>query len=149
MNEFVAKVYYAIKLLIWFLFVGLPKKTLGKIKSLFHRDASISIQYVEKDLFDQVGNEFVVKVPDTFKINIDTGKKRRTLWLAADFEDAKVLLDLLDDETNTGVDLQVGDAISSSIYIPRWAKKCLANQLRPHIKYYTELTKPYEIRGEA
>lgn len=149
MSKFVGKVYNAIKLLIWFLFVALPKMAFKELKTLFHRDASISIQYVSKDFFDGMGNEFFVRVPDTFKINVDTGKKRRTLWLAADFEDAEELLKMLDDKSKTGIDLQVGSSISSSIYIPRWAKKRLADQLRLHVRYYSDLAKPCEKRGEA
>lgn len=149
MSKFGIKTWEAINVLAWFLLIGLPRKVFKEIKTLFHRDASISIQYVAKDLFDEVGNEFFVRVPDTFKINIDTGKKRRTHWLAADFEDAEQLLDCLDDKTLRTVTLQVGDRISSTIVIPRWAKKRLADQLRPHISYYAHLAKPYEKRGEA
>jgi len=149
MSKFVDKTWRVINIMTYCLFVHLPKKTFKEIKVLFHRDASIYIQWLSRPMFDEVGNKYLVDIPDTFKINIDTGKKRRTIWLAADFEDAEELLKLLDDESNTGVDLQVGSTISSSIFIPRWAKKQLADELRPHIKYYYHLSKPYEKRGEA
>lgn len=149
MSKIVGKTWDAINVLAWFLLIGLPRKVFKEIKTLFHRDASINIQYVWQTFFDEVGNKYSVRFPDTFKINIDTRKKRRTHWLAADFEDAEQLLDCLDDKTLRTVTLQVGDRISSTIVIPRWAKKRLADQLRPHISYHAQLAKPYEKRGEA
>ncbi|OIN67415.1 hypothetical protein BLD48_05875 [Exiguobacterium sp. KRL4] len=149
MRKFAGETWGSINVLAWFLLIGLPRKVFKEIKTLFHRDASVDIQYVSQTFFDEVGNKYFVRFPDTFKINIDTRKKRRTHWLAADFEDARQLLGCLDDKSLSKVTLQVGDRISSTIVIPRWAKKRLADQLRPHISYYSHLAKPYEKRGEA
>lgn len=143
------KVWRAVTLLAWFMVVGLPKKVFKEVKTIFHRDANIYIQWLSRPMLDEMGNKYFVDIPDTFKINIDTGRKRRTTWLAADFEDADDLLKMLEDKNKSGIDLQVGEKISSSIFIPRWAKKRLADQLRPHVRYYAHLSKPYKKRGEA
>lgn len=149
MSKFGIKTWEAINVLAWFLLIGLPRKVFKEIKTLFHRDANIYIQWLSRPMFDEMGNKYLVDIPYTFNVNIDTGKKRRTLWLAADFEDANELLEMLEDKSKSGINLQVGSTMCSSIYIPRWAKKQLADQLRPHVRYYNHLEKPYKKSGEA